>query len=176
MKRGILIGIILLFLPGTSANATSYSESRDATATGQYGITNPETMGAGEGIITVTRHTRFGQQTGIGGSTMQTTSATREEMPTSIYRPTSMSPAIPPAVSIPALNEPLTFSRRMQSPAFSAPQTNFTYSSERSYVLPGSLDQLQGASPGSRTLEQFMGRKSRGNAFQRSLINPLEGL
>jgi hypothetical protein len=180
MRRKILIVFLIAVCSGLKAIASNRYLGTDSVGTGgqQYGTSYSETSGAGEGIVTFSRHRRFGQETGIGSSTMQTTSATTEEMPTVPYKPTSMSPAIPPIVRIPALNEPSSFSSRMRSPAFSQPATSFPSLSPEASLRLGTIEQpLPTRLPGTGQFSKISGQKqTKGSSFERTLINPFEGL
>lgn len=72
-------------------------------------------------VSTSTSHHRFGSATGIGSSSMQTQSATSEEMSRQAYQPTSISPSLSQRPrSNPALNEiHILNSGMVSSPAFS---------------------------------------------------------
>lgn len=178
MKKFILLGFVFVCASG-AVFCRNYSDIGQSSPFGQYGADFSGTMGAGTGLITETRHHGFGHETGIGSSTMQTTSATAESMPSRAYRPTSISPAIPFTSNLPALTEPYSFSHRMASPAFKLsetklPQPNFPGLARSSDL--GARGEAPISSLGSQEMYGFFGHNaSQGRVFDRTLLDPFKG-
>jgi len=76
-------------------------------------ITNTSLNRSNAGLGNFTRHTRLGESTGIGGSSLQTTSVTSESRP-ALLRPLSISTGAP-LIERPTLN--LRFESGTESPA-----------------------------------------------------------
>ncbi|MBX3074355.1 hypothetical protein KF707_00430 [Candidatus Obscuribacterales bacterium] len=95
-----------------------------------YGINSP-----GSGNNFVTRHQRFGNDTGIGGSSIGTTSPTADSRPVVRFDSTDKSPAL---ASGSRFQRPLTFSESMlYSPALrSATSTRPIFNSETALLTP----------------------------------------
>ncbi len=95
-----------------------------------YGINSP-----GSGSNFVTRHQRFGSDTGIGGSSIGTTSPTADSRPVVRLDSHDKSPALPDRSPF---QKPLTFSESMlYSPALrSATSTKPIFNTETDFLTP----------------------------------------
>lgn len=118
-------GMALLITSGVAASAqdaySRFGQGADQFGGGQLGGDQLNFGGSGglyqgEQLDTLTRHHRWGRETGIGSSNSQTTAATAGCMPAMNYRPTSASPALQPIRSMLPGAQPL-FSNRMMNPA-----------------------------------------------------------
>ncbi len=174
VNKRILI-FLISFLPQTACSVCAQSNNSYQTdwnsRHSQFSINDQDVpLSSPMMVNTTTSHHRFGSETGIGSSTMQTQSATSESMPRQTYQPTSVSPSLSSRPSLnPALGEIHLYNPAMtSSPAFST-----TMEMPRSYEV-----QTQGfsdlSSP-SKFSDIHFSRK-RGYGFGSELLDPLKGL
>lgn len=174
MKRKFFL--VLVLCSQSYAFAGTHYDDFSGSKSEHFGINYPEILDSGSSTSTQTTHHRWGNQTGIGSSSMQTQSATAGSMPTVNYRPTSVSPALQMSSPGTGMQHLDLFSQRMSSPALSpvltgSPSlgTNANQSSFQSSMQSTSGLESIGLPGGGR-------HQSRGGALGRELSDPFKGL
>jgi hypothetical protein len=186
IQRGVLNSTLFLITafslscPVAQADAFNYSFGGQAEKYGiNYSSVNSQ---VGSTTLTLTRHHRLGQESGIGSSTAQTTGVTVETTPTVNYTPTS-NPALIQTSSasfeVPRFH---LFSQQM----LSTPQLRPTFTELPSLrqMMRGGMLSAGTSSSGSifdqtspeSTLQIWHPHLSRGAGFNSDLTNPFLGL
>jgi hypothetical protein len=179
-SRICLVAALLCLLGQTKACANDpYYDPRSVLRTQGYLLDLPDIQQSSETNFTETRHHRFGQQTGIGSSYLQTQSATTEDQPAFMYRPTALSPVVPTGVS-PAFRGAATgtYSQILSSPALSSLESASPALSNSSAQSPLILaPALENVSPPALKSFSFYGHKQpAGGELGRQLLDPMKGL